>query len=116
MDNKRTWILMAIVIGLTFLWLQGVQPYLAKKYGWKTGPDQATSQPAPDGGGATTSATGGGSAGTATLGSANVDVGVAAAPVVLGHVSYDPDPKAKSPYPLGLTINNRGAGLDSATL
>ena len=33
---------MAVVIGLTFLWLQGLQPWLAKKYGWKMGPDQAT--------------------------------------------------------------------------
>src|SRR5437763_11382536 len=118
MDNKRTWILMAVVIGLTFLWLQGLQPWLAKKYGWKMGPDQATNQPAPDGGagGAATTPATGSASGTAALGSASVDVGVAAAPVVLGYVGYDADAKVKSPYPLGLMINNRGAALDSVTL
>ncbi len=42
---------------------------------------------------------------------------IATQPVIIGSIRYEENPKKpRSPYPLGIAINNRGAALDSVTL
>jgi hypothetical protein len=113
MDKKQTWLLMAVILGLTYLWLAVVLPWLAKKNNWDmTGGGAAANKSSPE-----TQASASAPSTGPTTGPTSAPVikgGIQAKPIVLGSTAFDP--KGKGTYPLGVTLNNRGAGLDSATL
>src|SRR5947207_1299770 len=106
MDQKRTWLMMAVVLGLTFLWIQVVLPWLGHKYNWKTGPET----PPPANVAATSPSTGPTTApifttGPTTSTSAPTVKGGQPRQILIGDMLYDP--KGLGPngsYPLGLQL------------
>lgn len=119
MNQKQKWLMMTVMLALSFFWMQVVYPYLAKKNNWKFGPDTTTNQPA-TGGSTTVASSTSSSTGPATAGSGVVGAvkgAVSATEVVIGSTDYDPNSdKPKSLYPLGVTLSNRGAAITSVTL
>lgn len=112
--------MMSAIMALVFLYNLVIYPRLAEKYHWKTERDAATTQPADVATPPVTSATG--PAANSTTGPSTtsvVEVKGAAAPleVVLGSTELEKDPDhPKSPFPIGVTITNRGAAIESVTL
>jgi YidC/Oxa1 family membrane protein insertase len=118
MNQKQKFTLMALMLGLTFLWMQVVLPALSKKYNWKYGADNQTSSSTVNS--STSAATG---PTTETAGSAtqplaiNVKAATAPTEVVIGSMAYERDKDHPlSAYPLGVSLSNRGASVQSVTL
>src|SRR5437660_1767179 len=118
MDNKRNITALIIVVGLSMLWLQVVWPWLAKKNNWAVAPTPARkidSAPTPAGPPTTSIASSQSSTTNPTpiAGLHASATSSGAQKLVLGSTQYDPDPKHHvSPYPLGLTVNPRGASIE----
>ena len=120
MNQKQKLLTMMVMLGLSFLWMFVVLPNLSKKYNWKYGADAPTTPvtsvtpPASSPASGPTTGTGGNPT-TSTI--VAVKAATQPASVVIGSTEYDPDPKhPKSLFPLGVTINNRGASIESVTL
>jgi YidC/Oxa1 family membrane protein insertase len=117
MDNKRTFINMAIVAMLCVLWLQVGYPWLAQKMHWVVTPPQTAQTPAGAGGSSTTTSTQVLPT-TETLATPHVVATtnpVVASSVTLGSTTYDPKGNLNS-FPIGLALTSKGAGIESVTL
>jgi YidC/Oxa1 family membrane protein insertase len=117
MDKKQTWLLMTITCVVMFAWMLVIRPYLLRKYNWSDSPQQsgAPAENAASSGASTGPTTGASS----TTGPTSMPVVAGAAeptaePIILGHIELDET--GSNPYPLGLSLDPRGAALESATL
>src|SRR5689334_5317257 len=115
MDNKRMWLSIALVLGLMFLWLQVLLPWLAKKNNWRITPENnpanvAATAPSS----APTTAATSPSTGPTTIAGLTIKGGQANQRIIIGDVQYDPKGIfANGSYPLGLQLSTRGASLVS---
>ena len=119
MNQKQKWMMMTVMLGLSFLWMQVIYPKLAQKYNWKDGRETPPSQQIGGTSPGVSSSTGPTTNGVAGGGGNSGAVKGASAPVevVIGSTSYEPNgDKPKSVFPLGVTISNRGAAIASVML
>ena len=118
MNQKQKLLIMMVMLGLSFLWMFKILPWLSQKNGW-VDPMQpsSTASVTPASTNPSTGPTTGSTTTPSPTAVSSVKSTTQATTVTLGSTSYDPDPShLKSDYPLGVTINSRGAAIDSVTL
>src|SRR2546421_12410836 len=122
MDQKRTWLRRAVVLGLPFLGIQVVLPRRRKKSHWVDEPSNPGNPPpnvaatSPSSGPTTAPIFTTGPTTAPTTVAGPIVKGGESRQILIGDMRYDP--KGRGPngsYPLGLQLSTRGASLLSAT-